>query len=218
MSAFAAALMADSYALGAIMRDRTDQTFAEMHDDHVRLRPLRGEDAPALFEAIRESIDMLVPWMPWCHSSYSLEEAQAWIRSSHDAWQSRSEFSFAVLAVGSDRMLGVCGLNWIEWPALRANLGYWVRTSEAGRGVATRAARLLAQFAFAQLGMERIEIVAAIDNQASQQVAIKLGAQREGLARRRVRIRQIQHDALVFSLVRQDWPLAPRTPADEESP
>lgn len=183
---------------------------SEIQNGAILLRPLRLDDAPAMFAAVRESIDTLAPWMPWCHSGYSLAESQEWIRGCGDAWLARTEFSFAVLDVTDQRLLGVCGINFIEWPALRANLGYWVRSSATGRGIATSAARLLAQYAFGELGLERLEIVAAIDNHASQQVALKVGAQREGLARRRIRIREIQHDALVFSLVRHDLPLATR--------
>lgn len=181
--------------------------FREIGDSTILLRPLESADAPAMYEAVRESIASLVPWMPWCHEGYALAESQEWIRGCRDAWQTRTEFSFAIIDVRTNSLLGVCGLNFIDWASLRANLGYWVRTTAAGRGIATSAARLLAQYAFGELGLERLEIVAAVGNQASQQVAIKLGAQCEALARRRIRLRDVQHDALVFSLIRDDIPL-----------
>jgi RimJ/RimL family protein N-acetyltransferase len=69
-----------------------------------------------------------------------------------------------------------------------ANLGYWVRTSETGRGIASKATRLVAQFGFAELGLQRIEILAAVGNVASQRVAEKAGAVRECVARKRLLI------------------------------
>ena len=83
------------------------------------------------------------------------------------------------------------------------NLGYWVRTSAAGRGAATRATRLAARFGFEQLGLHRIEIVAAIDNIGSQRVAEKAGAVREGVLRKRLLIRGKSQDAVLYSLIRE---------------
>jgi len=85
-----------------------------------------------------------------------------------------------------------------------ANLGYWVRTSAAGRGVATRAARLVARFGFAQLDLHRIEILAAVDNIGSQKVAEKAGAVREGVLRKRLLINGESQDAVIFSLLPED--------------
>jgi len=85
-----------------------------------------------------------------------------------------------------------------------ANLGYWVRTSAAGRGVATRATRLASRFAFEQLGLNRIEIVAAVGNIPSQRVAEKACARREGVLRNRLLINGESLDAVLFSLVPKD--------------
>ena len=85
-----------------------------------------------------------------------------------------------------------------------ANLGYWVRTSAARRGVATNATRAVARYGFEELGLQRIEIVAAVRNLPSQRVAEKAGAVREGVLRKRLLIRGEAHDAVLFSLVAED--------------
>ena len=96
------------------------------------------------------------------------------------------------------------GINFINRVHQFANLGYWVRTSAAGRGVATRATKLAARFGFAELGLNRIEIVAAVDNIASQRVAERAGAVREGILRHRLSINGVPHNAVLFSLVAGD--------------
>jgi RimJ/RimL family protein N-acetyltransferase len=102
------------------------------------------------------------------------------------------------------KLLGSCGLNRLEWLARFGNLGYWVRTSAAGTGIATGATRLLLGFAFERLGLFRVEIVAAVENLASQRVAEKVGATREGCARNRCRAGGVQHDAFVYSVIPGD--------------
>jgi RimJ/RimL family protein N-acetyltransferase len=50
----------------------------------------------------------------------------------------------------------------------------------------------------------RVEIVAAVGNLASQRVAEKVGAIREGCARNRCRAAGVQHDAFVYSVIPGD--------------
>ena len=85
-----------------------------------------------------------------------------------------------------------------------ANLGYWVRSSRVGQGVATAATRLAAQFGFEELKFTRIEIVAATGNVGSLRVAEKAGARREGVLRNRLMLGGKLHDAVMHSLVPED--------------
>jgi RimJ/RimL family protein N-acetyltransferase len=102
-------------------------------------------------------------------------------------------------------MLGAASLSHIH-PVYRfCNLGYWVRTTRRGQGLAARAARLAAQFAFEQVGLIRVEVVIAAGNAASLRVAEKSGARREGVLRERLLVREQIHDAVMFSFVRADF-------------
>ena len=86
-----------------------------------------------------------------------------------------------------------------------ANLGYWVRTSATGRGVATAAVRLAAHFGFESLDLIRIEIVMAVANLASRRVAEKAGATLEGTLRECLYLDGNAHDAYLFSLIPADF-------------
>ena len=68
-------------------------------------------------------------------------------------------------------------------PRPRAGVGYWLVPAARGRGVATRAVRLLARWAFDSLGVVRLELTCGPDNVASQRVAERCGFTREGLMR-----------------------------------
>ncbi|MHB1033680.1 MAG: GNAT family N-acetyltransferase [Pirellulales bacterium] len=173
----------------------------ELFDGLVRLRPYRAEDADSHFEAAIESVVAASPWLPWCHAGYTREDSVQWIASREEAWRSDSDYSFAILEYTTGAFLGGCAVNRIDRVNLRANLGYWVRTSRTGRGFATAAARLLARFAFDELGLQRIEILAAVGNVASRRVARKLGAVEECVAKNRLRLAGRQHDAVCFSLI-----------------
>src|SRR5262249_1277508 len=125
------------------------------------------------------------------------------IASLGDEW-----YSFGIFDHDQGGLLGGVGLNFIKRVHQMANLGYWVRTSATGRGVATQAVQLAARFGFEQLGLHRIEIVTAVGNVASQRVAEKAGAVRAGVARKRLLIRGASEDAVLFSLIPSDLGLA----------
>jgi RimJ/RimL family protein N-acetyltransferase len=84
-------------------------------------------------------------------------------------------------------------------------LGYWVRSRRRGQGIAARAARLVARFGFERLGLLRAEIVVAVGNTASLRAAEKSGAQREGVLRNRITVRDKIYDAVMYSLIPQDF-------------
>jgi RimJ/RimL family protein N-acetyltransferase len=167
----------------------------------VLLRRFRGDDARALLEAARESREQIFPWLPWCHEGYVLADSEAWIARCATTWENGTEYNFAIVD-GADRLLGGCGLNQVRPEHRVANLGYWVRTSSTGRGVATAAVRRLADFAFRETDLARLEIVVALGNAASHRVAVKAGALREGVARDRLYAHGASHDAVVYALLR----------------
>jgi ribosomal-protein-serine acetyltransferase len=166
-----------------------------------RLRSYAPEDAEALSEAARESAPAAFAWAPWCRADYSLADAAEWIRSRASLAAEGREYAFAIVDADG-RLLGGCGINRIDRLNRLANVGYWVRTSATGRGVASEAVRQLADFAFRRTGLVRLEIVCAVGNERSQRVAARAGAVREGLLRQRLVLHGASVDAVLYSLVR----------------
>jgi len=177
---------------------------SEWTDGRIRIRPAHPEDAGALYEAIRESIAEISRWAPWCGPDYSEADARSFLASRAEAWSKGTEYDFVILDAADGKLLGGCGLNQFNRGHRFADLGYWVRTSRTGRGLATAAVRLLARFGFEELGLCRLEIVASVGNGASQRVAEKAGATREGLARNRHVVRDAIRDAVMYSLIPED--------------
>lgn len=170
----------------------------------IRLRRCLPADAEPVFEAVRESIAEIALWMPWCHPGYSLDDSRVWFDSRASAWEKGTDFDFIIVNEVDGFPLGACGLNHINVEEKYANLGYWVRTRRTGQGIATAIVPMLARFAFDNLKLNRVEIVVAKGNLPSQRVAEKAGAQREGLLRRRLVVRDQVLDAFMYSLIPED--------------
>lgn len=172
-----------------------------MNLDSIIIRPYCESDVALLFEAARESIENMYPFLPWCHPNYSLQDAREWVFSRQLAWQESREYSFVITTNSEEIMLGGVGINAINWAHCTGNLGYWVRKSVLGQGIAVKASQLAAQYAFEELKLNRLEIVLQPMNKASQRVAEKLGAQKEGLLRKRLMVNGEAKDAWLYSLV-----------------
>lgn len=166
------------------------------------VRPARASDALAILEAVVESRPELERWMSWCHPSYSEVDAREWAGSREAAFAAGEAYEFVILDPAG-KLLGVCGVNAVNAAERVANLGYWVRSSAAGRGVATAAASQVVRFAFCETSLSRLEIRCAWENLRSRRVAEKLGATRVGVLPGFFANQGRVHDAVLFTLHRE---------------
>ena len=182
----------------------------EVTDGVILLRPFHLDDAEETYRAVRESLSELKPWMSFAYDGYSLSDSKEFIRITRARWGEGTLHAFAITEKKTGLVLGGCSLSHIHPVYHLCNLGYWVRTSRRGEGIAGRATQLAARYAFEKLGLVRVEIVIAIENKASIRVAEKVGAQYEGILRNRMVVGRDVHDAHMYSLIPQDVGLSPR--------
>ncbi|KJV31339.1 hypothetical protein VI08_13625 [Luteibacter yeojuensis] len=178
----------------------------DLTDGVVSLRRYRDSDPSELAAAISESEATVGRWMNWASADYRAEMAMDWIRFSEKAWAIGDSFDMLIVDARSDRCLGSIGLNQRNRENNFANLGYWVRQSAQGKGVASRAGKLAIEWALWRVGLSRIEIVVAQDNSASRRAAEQIGAQFEGVLRKRLMIRGALVDAAMYAVVAGDYP------------
>jgi RimJ/RimL family protein N-acetyltransferase len=175
-------------------------------DGRVGIRRFQADDAAPLYAAARESIQELCHWMVWCHPDYSLDDARTFIGKCLADSEQGTRYSFAIYSQeGGAGLLGSVGLSRVDRTHRLANLGYWVRTPQTGKGVGAAAARLAARFAFEELGLNRLEIIIPVGNRACIRIAEKLEAHFEGLLKKRLMLHGKPCDALGYSLLAEEF-------------
>jgi RimJ/RimL family protein N-acetyltransferase len=147
-----------------------------LRDGDISLRPWRPDDVPAIVAACQ---DPEIPRWTLVPSPYSEDDARLWLAAQSAARRGGRRVELAIVD-GADRLLGSIAIA-RSADARAGEVGYWVAAEARGRGIATRAVRMLAGWAFAQLGLERIELLAEPGNRASQRVAEAAGFTRERL-------------------------------------
>jgi ribosomal-protein-serine acetyltransferase len=179
----------------------------EIKDGIILMRPFHVRDAEETYPAVRESLTDLKPWMSWAHDAYSLQDAKEFIRVTRARWEEGTLYAFVITDAKSGSVLGGCSLSHIHPVYHLCNLGYWVRSSRRGEGIAVRATKLAARYAFEKIGLIRVEIVMAVNNKPSWRVAEKAGAHYEGILHNRMVVGREIYDAHMYSLIPQDFGL-----------
>ena len=177
-----------------------------LSDGVVALRPWGGEDVPALVELCSGDEEMAY-WLDRLPQPYTENDGRAYVEIGERGWRGEgTETPFAIVDAVSGDVLGSCAVFWTGAPDGNAEVGYWVGRGARGRGVATRAVRLVARWVLGDLGFERLQLLADTRNVASCRVAERAGFTKEGVVRSsRANARDGQRiDYALYSLLRSE--------------
>jgi RimJ/RimL family protein N-acetyltransferase len=170
-------------------------------DGVVCLRLISDADIPAIVAAVQ---DPAIPRFTTVPDPYGEDEARQWQRMATTGLRAGTDLPALIVDASDDTLLGAVGLHNLDPETRRCSAGYWVAAPARGRGVARRALQLLSGFAFATLGVQRIELWIEPVNAASLRVAEEVGFTREGLLRSYMHVGGERRDMLMYSLLPDD--------------
>ena len=148
-------------------------------DGTVALRPLHRDHAEGLFACLSTDPEIArwtrVPW-PYtrAHLRAYLDDAQRSVASGRD-------LLYVVGTPERDDVLGCVGLHRIgATPQPRSSfrpneVGYWLAESARGKGLMTRAVRVVSRHGLLSLGLPVLLLQTKVGNVASQAVALRCG-------------------------------------------
>lgn len=146
--------------------------------ERLTLRPLGLKDAPELHLALTESVNELREYLwhvPWIAEEQTLSSAQSRCKDALENFQSHKDFAYLAFAKSTGRLVGSVGLHRPDWALRTTEVGYWVRSSEAGRGYASEMVNAITPLALGAFGVDRVELVTDERNAASRKVAERCG-------------------------------------------
>jgi RimJ/RimL family protein N-acetyltransferase len=166
-----------------------------LEDGDIALRPFVEDDVPAIVAACQ---DPEIPRWTSVPSPYTEEDARRFVAGLED------HHAFAVVDTERGQLLGSVGFD-LEHHG-RGVFGYWVAKEARGRGVASRALRLLARWAVREHGLARLQLIVEPANTASIRVAEKAGFRREALLRSYIELKGTRRDVYLYALLPDDLP------------
>jgi len=169
-------------------------------DDAIRLVPMEARHVPG-FEALLEDDDVRrhtrVPSEP------PPDYGKTWLGRYEQGWRDGSRAGFAIESREGE-FLGLGMIVQVDWEGRQGEIGYVVGRAARGRGFATRTLRLLTDWAFEELGLERIELWIDVENPGSERVAERGGYVREGVLRSYWFKEDIRRDFGIWSRLHSD--------------
>ncbi len=154
--------------------------WPRLTDGRLLVRPFEPDDAPAV-QAACDDPD-IAHWIHLLPAPYTLEDAHAFISDARRRLIADESARLAIADARTGELLGSVGMSHFA-DRQAAEVGYWVRRGARRRGVALAAARLVIDWAFGEVGLERLELLTYPGNAASQALAVRLGFTRECLLR-----------------------------------
>jgi RimJ/RimL family protein N-acetyltransferase len=176
-------------------------------------------DARLLKDAVDSSIDHLVPWMPWAlEEPQTLEEKTELLRRFRGQFDLGQNFVYGLFSRDESEQVGGSGFH-LRVGDDAFEIGYWIRASEDGKGLATESTAALTRVGFEVCEVDRIEIHVEPANEKSARIPQKLDYVEEARLRRRLYAAPggEPRDTVVFSMFRSDYPGTPASSAQLEA-
>ena len=173
------------------------------------LRCWEPRDAPLLKEAVDSSLEHLRPWMPWAHEApLPVTEVVELLRRFRAHFDLGQDFVYGILSADESEVVGGTGLHTRAGEGV-LEIGYWIRASRTGEGLATEATAALTRVAFEVCAVGRVELRVDPENEASKAIPRKLNFVEEGTLRRLLHGPDgtpRSRDAVVFALLADEFP------------
>ena len=135
-----------------------------------------------MWQAIEESRNLIREYLPWVDRTKSVEDVVKATDMFAEYWDNDHEWGFCLYSIPEHQFLGCIGVHLINFQSRSAEIGYWLRVSEQGKGYMTEAVKLVEEELFKN-GIHRIVISCDINNRNSGNVAKRAGYQLESIAK-----------------------------------
>jgi Acetyltransferases, including N-acetylases of ribosomal proteins len=173
--------------------------FSYKIDAETELRLLEEADAEELYAAIDRNRVRLY----WLKPDYCFEDTKAFIKRDLHAFADNKGFRAGIWYKG--RLAGSIRYNDIDWTNRKTELGYWIDEACEGKGLIAKACKVLIDYAFHQLKLNRVEIRCNLDNLKSRAIAERLGFKQEAVLREVYWHKDHFVDLVVYAMLASEW-------------
>lgn len=172
----------------------------------VFLRNPQMGDFEAWASLREQSRDFLTPWEPrWSADELTRPSFRRRIRHYQKDIRDDNGYAFFIFNIYDTTLLGGITLSNVRRGVTQScTIGYWIGQPYANLGYMSDAVDTIVPFVFETLALHRLEAACLLSNGPSIHLLEKAGFQREGIARRYLRINEVWRDHLLFGLLAED--------------
>ncbi|MFI1166794.1 GNAT family N-acetyltransferase [Streptomyces sp. NPDC020801] len=172
-------------------------------EDGAELRPLEPWHAEEFLAHLDRGRDFITRHIPFGANATDTDSARAVLQSYADRRAADSGFLHGLWLDGT--LVGGLLFRVFDAATGSCEIGCWLEPAGTGRGLVTRGARVLIDWAFDERGMHRVEWHVSSANEPSINVARRLGLIREGVLRESHPYRGVRQDTEVWAVLAPEW-------------
>ncbi|MFJ8662659.1 GNAT family N-acetyltransferase [Streptomyces sp. NPDC093795] len=172
-------------------------------DDGAELRPLEPWQAEEFLTHMDRGRDFIGQHIVLPDYATDLDSARSFLSSYAEKAATDTGRIYGIWDGGT--LVGGVLFRTMDVAAGRAEAGCWLEPSAAGKGLITRACRVIIDWAVEERGIHRVEWRASAKNEPSIAVARRLGMTREGVLRENYPHRGSRADTELWAVLAPEW-------------
>ncbi len=169
----------------------------------IDLQLLSLEDADEIFALIEKNRVYLRSWMPWLDRTKTVSDFRNYVEKTLTQHEKKELYQWTIRYNG--KIVGMIGYHVIDYLNRHVNIGYWLSEDFQGKGIMTTSCKLIIDFAFTRLGLNKVCVRCATGNDKSCAIPKRLGFTHEGILREDEWLYNHYVDLNVYSLLKREW-------------
>ncbi|MFC3575421.1 GNAT family protein [Streptomyces yaanensis] len=172
-------------------------------DDGAELRPLAPWHAEEFLAHLDRGREFITEHIPFGTNATDVDSARAVLQTWADKQAADNGGLHGLWLEG--KLVGGVLFRVFDAEGGNCEVGCWLEPAATGRGLVTRAIRVLIDWAVDERGIHRVEWQASSANVPSLNVARRLGLSRDGVLREDFLYRGVRQDTEVWSVLASEW-------------
>jgi ribosomal-protein-serine acetyltransferase len=177
--------------------------FSMQIDENIQLRLFEVRHAEAYFALAERNRDHLHTWTDVKAYEGSVETVRDLIKQQLLKFANDQGYHLGIWYQGD--LIGNLSYTNLDRRSRKVELGYWIDASMQGKGIVTKACQAMIAYAFEEHGLNKVEIICALDNQRSRAIPERLGFTLEGIHRQADWQRDHFDDIVLYGLLAEEW-------------
>ncbi len=153
--------------------------FSIQVTNEIHLELISYDHSDALFSLIEIEREYLAQWLVWPKYISSKTDYDGFVKRSLTEYANEESLVLCIFYKG--KPVGTAAFVNLQKDLEKGEIGYWIASSVQGNGIATQVSKKLIEIGFKKLGLSKIEVSVAVDNERSQAVCERLGMEIEGV-------------------------------------
>ena len=149
--------------------------------ENLELRLLNMSNAETFFNAIRKNDKHLREWFGWLDYDKTVGDIEKYIKESTERFSRKEGIDLKIWY--KNELVGAIGLFPWDREHKKTSIAYWLSEEFQGKGIMTDSLKVVIDYIFTEMKLNRIEINCAVKNEKSSAIPKKLGFTFEGIAR-----------------------------------